>query len=37
MCYHNLKFIVNKLDPNKPLSYYLTPAIIKEYSTKEDF
>lgn len=37
MCYHHLKFIVKKLDPNKPLTYYISPALIKEYFAKDDF
>lgn len=37
MCYHHIKFIVSKLDPQKPLSFYISPALVKEYMTKDDF
>jgi hypothetical protein len=37
MCYHHLKFVVSKLDTKKPLSFYISPALIKEYAAKDDF
>jgi hypothetical protein len=37
MCCQHVKFIVTKLDPQKPLSFYISPTIIKEYIAKDDF